>query len=303
MQNDSMKPTIDLLSLRCFLEAARQLNFRAAAGVMNLSPAAFGQRIAMVECELEATLFERTTRRVSLTASGEQALPKVRKLLADYQRVKEGMIHPRLASYDLTIGTRFELGLSWITPSLTGLEKLRPERKIHLSFGDGDDMVQRVQRYQIDASVTSSRQLPLKAQYATLHEEEYVFVGRSSLLKKYPIRTATDAGKHVLLDIDPELPLFRYFLDSRATTRPWGFKETEFLGTIAAIRHRVLESHGVAVLPKYFVRDDLRKKRLVNVMPKARLKTDAFRLVWMGDHPKQEKLLQLSEDLRAVPLV
>jgi len=297
-----MNSTIDLLSLHCFLEAARQLNFRAAAANLHLSPAAFGQRIAAVERDFEAVLFERTTRRVSLTPSGELALPQIRNLLAGIQQVKSDIISPRLAPFELTLGTRFELGLSWLTPSLTKLRKLRPERTIHLSFGDSDDMVQRVQRFQIDASVNSSRQLPPGAQYSTLHEEKYEFVGRRAVLNKHPISSFKDTSHHTLIDINAELPLFRYFLDGQGDGEPWSFKHLEQMGTIAAIRHRVLEGCGIAVLPEYFVREDLRKRRLVRVLPKAKLMTDAFRLVWMSDNPHGRELLQLSEDLRDIPL-
>ena len=43
----------DLESLRCFEEAARQLNFRAAAKAVGLTPAALGQRIRRLEEQLE----------------------------------------------------------------------------------------------------------------------------------------------------------------------------------------------------------------------------------------------------------
>jgi len=298
-----MNTALDFLSLECFLLAARHLNFRSAARIVSLSPTAFGQRIAGLERELGGRLFERTTRRVTLTECGTRAVPLVLQLLTDLEGLKREMTSDKIAPYSLTVGTRFELGLSWITPSLKALAKVCPERSLHLSFGDGEDMVDRVRNFQVDASVTSSRKLPPGAQYATLHQEEYVFVSRKSLVNKIPLSKAKDAANHTLIDIDGELPLFRYFLDGQGGKNPWTFQRVEMLGTIAAIKQRVLEGEGVAVLPKYFVNDDLKRKRLIRILPKETLKSDAFRLVWLGDHPRQEALLQLAEDLRALPLI
>jgi hypothetical protein len=61
--------TLDLESLRCFVHAAAELSFRVAAKACALSPAAFGDRIRRLEEDLGAPLFERTTRKVTLTAA------------------------------------------------------------------------------------------------------------------------------------------------------------------------------------------------------------------------------------------
>ena len=59
-----------LESLRCFVEAARLLNFRAASRAVALTPAALGQRIAQLEAQIGRPLFHRTTRRVTLSEAG-----------------------------------------------------------------------------------------------------------------------------------------------------------------------------------------------------------------------------------------
>src|SRR5439155_249098 len=116
----SMPPYLE--SLRCFEAAAALLNFRVAANTVALSPAAFGERIKRLEDQLEAPLFVRTTRRVALTPAGQRLVPHVRRLLADAERCAE-IVHEHAAPspYALAIGTRFELGLSWLTPALKPL--------------------------------------------------------------------------------------------------------------------------------------------------------------------------------------
>ena len=111
----------NLESISCFLAAARTLNFRAAAKTGALTPAAFGKRIKQLEAQLGCRLFERSTRHVTLTPNGEAMLPEARALLHTANRC----VHAGRGSADrtdcLSIGTRYELGLSWLVPMLTDL--------------------------------------------------------------------------------------------------------------------------------------------------------------------------------------
>ncbi|MGE0870518.1 MAG: LysR family transcriptional regulator [Kofleriaceae bacterium] len=291
----------DLESLRCFEAAATHLSFRVAANAVALSPAAFGDRIKRLEDQLSVALFMRTTRRVALTPAGHQLLPQARRVLEEAARCME-VVHERAAAYDLTIGTRFELGLSWITPALQRLHTRRPERTLHLVFGDSADLVNRARNALLDAVITSARVVTTGLSYEVLHEEDYVFVGSASLIARKPLSRGEHASEHVLIDGAPDLPLFRYFLDSIERRDTWSFGKLEYLGTIGAIRLRVLQNAGVAVLPKYFVDRDLRAERLVRLVPKVKLARDAFRLIWRVGHPREPALRQLAEDLAAIPL-
>jgi len=56
------------------------------------------------------------------------------------------------------------------------------------------------------------------------------------------------------------------------------------------------------VLPHYFVERDLRRGRLVQLMPKVKLPSDWFRLVWPQHHPRAAALRELAAELAAMPL-
>ena len=111
-----------------------------------------------------------------------------------------------------------------------------------------------------------------------------------------------DASQHVLLDLHADLPLFRYFLDARSAREIWQFRAVQHLGAIAAVRSRVLEGAGIAVLPLYFVRQDLQKKHLVRLMSKTKLPSDWFRLVWRTGHAREAELRQIASELCDLPL-
>jgi DNA-binding transcriptional LysR family regulator len=294
---------LDLESLRCFEAVATTLNFRAAAARVALSPAALSERIRRLEAQVEVRLLDRTTRRVALTAPGERMLVHARSLLEAIGRTPEVLRVPRAEeSLQLRLGTRFELGLSWLVPGLPALEAAAPGRTLHLQFGDGPELLGRLRRGDLDAVVTSARLTEGALEYAALHPERYVLVGSRRLVGKVPFRGPRDAPAHVLLDVGPDLPLARYFLDQAGGTAPWRFQRVEFLGTIAAVRLRLLQGVGVGVLPEYFLRADLARRSLVPLLPALRLPEDHFRLVWRRGHPRAPALLALAEDFRALPL-
>lgn len=293
----------DLESLRCFDVAATQLSFRQAAKVVALSPTAFSDRIRRLEEGLGKPLFVRTTRKVTLSPAGEALWPQARRVLEEAARCADAVRSESSAqSWELRLGTRFELGLSWILPALEAFRASHPERRISLQFGDSTDLLERVRNGLLDCVVTSARLTSAWSRYSALHRETYAFVSTRAQLKKRPLRRSEDAVAHRLIDLHPDLPLFRYLLDAQPLGQVWRFADQEHVGTIAAVRHRLLESAGVGVLPRYFVEPDLRRGRLVEVLPKLKLQQDAFRLVWREGNAKAPQLEVFAEELRAMPL-
>jgi len=289
---------MDFDSLRCFDAAATTLNFRAAATRVHLSPAAFSERIQRLEAHLGVELFLRTTRLVELSDPGKRLLALAREIIVGTERLQAAARNPEdSCPYELYLGTRYELGLSWLCPALTPLERAHPERTIHLHNGDTADLLMRLERGDLDAIVASMRLTSPKLTYATLHAEDYVLVAKRQM------RLRRDDAEHLtLVDTSRDLPLFRYFLDALPDAEPWPFLRVELMGGIGNIRRRLLDSpNRVAVLPSYFVRADLDRGRLTRLLPKVQLRSDAFRLVWRTGHPRTAALLALAEELRAYP--
>jgi len=84
---------MDVRSLRYALTLAEELHFGRAARAHYIAAQPFGRRIGELERELGVRLFDRTSRRVALTAAGERFLPRARRVLArmdDLMRTAEG---------------------------------------------------------------------------------------------------------------------------------------------------------------------------------------------------------------------
>src|SRR5205085_3991040 len=76
------KVQIELRHLRYFLAVADELNFSRAAKSLHIAQPALSSQIRAFETQLGCRLFERTTRRVELTPSGEMLLEDAREIVS-----------------------------------------------------------------------------------------------------------------------------------------------------------------------------------------------------------------------------
>jgi DNA-binding transcriptional LysR family regulator len=290
-------PSLD--NLRCFLAAAEHLNFRRASRQVALTPAAFGQRIRQLEDCLEVKLFERTTRSVRLTAEGDALIPAAREAVRAAQKCASAVLNVEERPLRLTLGTRFELGMSWIVPMVVELNELRPLWTLELYFGSGTDLLERLRSGVIDAVVTSAPVARSEWHQEVLHAETYVFCATPTYLEAHPFRGAEDAGAHSLLDINHTQPLSRYVL---SVGPPMTFRNVRACGTAGAVCALVEEGLGVAVVPEYMVRAELNSGQLIPLLPEVELLRDAFRMLWREGSPDAEALTQLAQHFRSRPL-
>lgn len=72
-----------LTNLKAFLAVARTGSFAAAARELKVAPSVVTKRISQIEWQLKTPLFERNTRKVSLTATGLRYLPAVQRSVSD----------------------------------------------------------------------------------------------------------------------------------------------------------------------------------------------------------------------------
>jgi DNA-binding transcriptional LysR family regulator len=292
-------------ALRCFLCAARVLNFRRAARAVATTPAAFTQRIQKLEEQLDCQLFVRSTRSVSLTEKGIALIPAAERCVAaaeECERIGRGQAGHQPPPMDLVLGTRQSLGMSWILPRREALMRDRPWLNMHLYFSSAPELHELVRSMQIDCAVTSLACADAKLESINLHREDYLFVASSELLAARPIRCPDDAGQLTLIDTTPLQPLFRYFRDAQEGAPSLRFAASSWVGDIAAVRHEILRGAGVGVLPAYFVRQDIAARTLTRIFPDAILQHDYLRLVFRASDPKRTILESLADALKSEPL-
>lgn len=293
-------PSVDVL--QGFLAAARTLNFRRAARQVALTPAALSRRIQVLEDLCGTPLFQRTTRSVVLTEAGQRLVPCARDALVAAEAciaAARGAANP--IAIDLVVGTRPDLGLSWLFPQIHALATELPHVTLHLFFGATDDLYARLRTRELDCAVSSARFADPQLDALPLHREDFTFVAAPALLRRHPFTRPEHAARHVLIDVSPDLPLFQYWRDA-----PGGgdlpFAGIQRFNSLAAIHRTVLTGHGVAVLPHYFVAPSLSRGRLQRLFPRVRMLHDYFRLVYRRDDHRVATFRALAAHFLRQPL-
>lgn len=80
---------MDLRQLEYFVAVAQERHFARAAARLHVAQPSVSQQIKALESELGVSLFERTSRAVSLTPAGSDILPLATQLLADARRLRQ----------------------------------------------------------------------------------------------------------------------------------------------------------------------------------------------------------------------
>ena len=80
---------MDVAQLRAFLAVAEELHFRRAAERLHVAQPPLTRTIKLLERELGTTLFDRNTRSVALTASGQALLEPAREVMEALRRAAE----------------------------------------------------------------------------------------------------------------------------------------------------------------------------------------------------------------------
>ncbi|MEM7775584.1 MAG: LysR family transcriptional regulator [Pseudomonadota bacterium] len=117
-----------LRRLRCFIAVAEHLHFRKAAEAMNLTQPALSQQIRELEAEIEATLFDRDRRSVTLTPAGERLLPAAREAVRVIDEAVADIDRLGTASDMLVrFGYLEYLNLPFLLPALAELRATKPQ--------------------------------------------------------------------------------------------------------------------------------------------------------------------------------
>jgi DNA-binding transcriptional LysR family regulator len=104
----------DLRHLRYFVVVAEELNFTRAAARLFLAQQALSAAVRQLEDDLGVRLFERTTRKVTLTPAGAALVPQARRLLAladeVFDNARAGAQDPPLLRVDIA-SSGLEMGV------------------------------------------------------------------------------------------------------------------------------------------------------------------------------------------------
>lgn len=120
-----------LNALRGFDAAARHLSFTKAAEELNLTQGAVSRQVKELELHLGQELFHRFTRRIELTAEGEQFFHSVESMLDELERAA-GRFTRRRDRATLTVSVLPTIASVWLMPRLHHFTSQHPEIELRV---------------------------------------------------------------------------------------------------------------------------------------------------------------------------
>lgn len=145
---------MEIYHLRYFLTVARELNFTKAAQALQMSVPPLSQRIKALETELGAALFERTTRHVRLTPTGERLVPLAFAIVTDFDALRERLSTPDDRPTDVRLAIPELLGADISHRLTTAMTELAPEYTFALEQMRSADIGASLRSHHIDLALS-----------------------------------------------------------------------------------------------------------------------------------------------------
>jgi len=254
-----------LTAVRVFVEVADRGSLTQTADHLEMSAAMVSRYLAAVEDWFGARLLHRTTRRVSLTDAGSAALPSCRQLIDLAEEARHTAAErSREPAGLLRVATSSSFADAQLTSALVDFQRQHAKVEIMLSVGDkAADLVGE----QVDLAVRITNHLDPTMIARPLARCRSMLCASPEYLQRFGVpRAAEDLRRHRCVahafGIGKQYGFTR---GGETVTVPvdWSFHTNE----TAVLRRAVLAGAGIGMLPTYYLGDDLRAGRLVQLLP------------------------------------
>jgi DNA-binding transcriptional LysR family regulator len=258
--------TPPLGDLAVFVAVAEAEGFSAAARHLGLSKAMISVAVARLEKRLGVRLFQRTTRRLSLTEAGAATLPHAQRSLLAARDAEEAASQTRTSPRGLLrVNAPMSFGLLHVVPALGAFARAFPEVQVDLVLDDRVlDLVEG--RFDLAVRIGALPDSGLIAQQLG-RSRNVLLAHRDYLARAGTPARPSDLAKHAAL---------LYSLSS--TGQRWLFRRGKQRESVRvsgplkansslALRQALLQGLGIARLPTFIAGEDLAAGRLVRVLP------------------------------------
>lgn len=274
-----------------FMQVVQAGSFTAAAERLDLSKSGVAKNITRLEASLGVRLFQRTTRRLSLTEEGRQFSDGCLRALAELESAQTQVTRQRQQLVGrLRVDLPVVFGRRWVLPALLDIAVQHPMLDLDVSLNDrrvdlvedGIDLVIRIGPLQDSATLVAR---PLGVQQAVL-------VANPDYLARHgQPSTADELHRHACITFG-----------SGGQTRPWQLLDRQGRQQPLAVRGRLglnhseaildaaLAGHGIALLSDWLVAEHLRAGRLMRVLPLVRTQGFPIHALWQKNRHLSAKI-------------
>ncbi|MEK1948652.1 MAG: LysR family transcriptional regulator [Ensifer adhaerens] len=279
----------NLGALNAFVQAADARSFTEAATQLGVSPSAVGKAIARLEERLSVRLFHRSTRSVTLTPEGTLFLERCRRIFCEIEAAEAELVQSQEAPRG-KLRVSLPMAGMLLMPTLTAFMRAYPEVEIDLDFSDrmvdvieeGFDAV--VRSGEIGDSRLMTRQLGTFHPYLVASPDYFERHGKPE--------APADLEQHHCL---------HHRFPSTGKLEPWPLVQdgaeanvdvpvTAVSNALEPLIHMAEEGLGIACLPNFTIRRQMREGTLVSVLDNQLRRYGTYRILWPSSRHLAPKL-------------
>ncbi|MGN2251123.1 LysR substrate-binding domain-containing protein [Frateuria sp. GZRe14] len=294
-QSFDLTPT-RLRELRAFAAAARRLNFSRAALEVGCTASVLSRRIAALEEAVGARLFLRTTRRMALTARGEQLLAQWQRMeavmtdLAAGLRPTDGELSGRLC-----VHLPANYGRYCVAPLLADFMREHPRVRIEATYDDAYvDMV----AGRVDLAVRLGRLADVQLVARRVGTMRlFACASPDYLAGAPPLRDPADLKAHRCIAFSGYRRGTLWSFGRQRQRRSVRIDPVLTCNDAQAIRDAVLAGVGVGLQGDYMADGLVAEGRLVDLFPDWQLPSFPIHLLWLPGADRTPALRRLIDHL------
>ena len=260
---------MDFQNLRTFCAVISEGSMTSAASKMSITQPAVSQQIRQLEKDFGVKLLTRDARKIKPTIQGQLFYETSNKILNLIQQTRNSIqaLSHNLSGEQINVSTVNSIGLHLISPIVGSLLKLNNKMRLSLLYGTGEEVIQKMQRNQVDAVVMPDlrkeygRDFP-QFKKTLLFKDPLYFTGSGkdqSLPKSLLFK---EIVKYQLIQIENHYLAFQNLFQKKVRENQITIEPSFQCDNVGTIKRAIESGLGLGFLPAHSIHKQLRLGRL-----------------------------------------
>jgi DNA-binding transcriptional LysR family regulator len=268
-----------LNGITVFVQVAESRSFVATGRALGVSASAVGKSIARMEQKLGTRLFHRNTRSINLTAEGAMFLERCRRILNELEAAEQELFMTTESPKGRLRVSMPQVGNVMFVQLARFMERF-PEIQLDLEFTDRlVDVIEEGFDAVIRTGVLNDSRLMARR----LGDFAFHIIGAPAYFERFGVPSSLEQLTehhclHYKLAFSGKLERWP-FRDVAASMEP-KIPVTMVCNNIEMLIHAARMGHGLACVPEFAVRKDLKEGRLRSIMAPQLERTLQMQVVW-----------------------
>ncbi len=279
-----------LNGINAFVRTAETLSFVAAGRILGISASAVGKNVAKLEHGLGVRLFQRSTRRISLTEAGALFYERCRRILDDLQDAEAMLSEVTQVPRGILRISLPIIGYRFLLPILPEFKKRYPEIEMDIDF---NDRIIDVIETGFDAVIRSGELVDSSLMARKVGVYRCMLCASPEYLQRKGIPYSPEAlSSHecIRFRFPTTGKLQQWDLWEKTLERTLHLPTTLTCNNMEALRAATMAGFGLAYLPDFLVRDALASGDLQIVLGEYFGMVGQFSILWPSNRHLSPKL-------------